>query len=71
MHLQHGLGCERPPPVGGMKHPVIECLQVLCTKPPDPEMSDGGEDVTFDLPPIAIPGGMCQRELLAGKPTVS
>jgi hypothetical protein len=41
---------------------------VVGTEPPDPEKADGGEDVPFDLPPVAIPGGLGQVDPLAREP---
>jgi hypothetical protein len=68
--LQHGFGCQRPTVVGGMKHPVIELLQVVGSETAYLEMADGGEDVPVDLPPVSIPGRLCQVDLLPWKPLV-
>jgi hypothetical protein len=36
-----------------------------------PEMADGGEDVSFDLPPVPIPSGLGQVDLLPWQPLAS
>jgi hypothetical protein len=50
VHLQHGLWRQWPPSVGGVEHPIVECLQVLGPEPSHPQVTDGWEDVPVDLP---------------------
>lgn len=49
MHLQHRLRGERPSFVGGVEHPVVERLEMVCPKSADTKVADRREDVSVDF----------------------
>ena len=68
VHLQDRLWRQWARPVGWVQHPVVERLEVVGAEPSNVHMTDRGEDVPVDLPPIPIPSGSGQIDLLPGQP---
>ena len=66
--LVHGLGCERRASVRRMEQSVVERLEVVISKPPDPDVSERRHDVSLDVPAVPVVGGRGQGDALAGQP---